>query len=595
MNSSLALLQKIKNIALAESGLHKDIMINFPLFAYPTNSDDFIFLENKPLPTGPEELARLRSKYQFALVSNALPKGDLIWDLDTENLLYNNFKRILNDALLFNLGKMGVDETKELVDAGKLLYDGEHDTDKYTIYKTYRDQFVGKLEKDINNKKMEINTWDENSGKTKESLQEELQKLTNDYDDSMRKWIAVGNKFEIENALRVIKKFNSIDGFIREWQDNKNNMNLGALTDPDTTDLYFETSCTPNDFFQFNSKAWQTFKINKNEIATLITQYVKEFPESVSQQFGTIDVQLDNISFEMCVVNVIRPWFKSELLMSSYWTLSTDSKTVSNGDDNFNCFIPAYPIQLIFIKNVSFDLTQVPANDEVKKQLIDGLPVFFGPLLLKSIPQNRTNDVKSIRPQSLTENQLKIIVSKQNVDNPVSKSNLNKARSFEMLNAHVRKTSINLPPARETIALSRGVAPKPTISPMMSRIMVRAPIHPVQDEVKFKISGQILSTNQIPVGDVEIVLQNQTSNQILSRISDVSGSYIFQNLEKGNYHITASKVGFKKVEKDVNLNSDILSNFVLEPDKIVEDYFLIAVINKRLPKLPNPIQNANYI
>ena len=118
--------------------------------------------------------------------------------------------------------------------------------------------------------------------------------------------------------------------------------------------------------------------------------YGKEEPYQ-EMDMGAELANLD-ISFKICQVNIVRPWFKPSFLASKSWRFAPGSEDgrkgtlLSTGGPRPEGILPAYPTAMLVVKDVVFDFhdTQVASNFKHKYDQVShdgGLGVsvgFFG-------------------------------------------------------------------------------------------------------------------------------------------------------------------------------------------------------------------------
>jgi hypothetical protein len=73
---------------------------------------------------------------------------------------------------------------------------------------------------------------------------------------------------------------------------------------------------------------------------------------------ASFDLSNFEISFDVCQVNIVRPWFKPTFLNSQYWRFDqgnviTKDQVLSDGKSKG--LLPAYPTSIVFIRNVEID------------------------------------------------------------------------------------------------------------------------------------------------------------------------------------------------------------------------------------------------
>lgn len=118
--------------------------------------------------------------------------------------------------------------------------------------------------------------------------------------------------------------------------------------------------------------------------------YAKEEPYQ-EMDMGADIANLD-ISFKICQVNIVRPWFKPSFLASKSWRFAPGSEDgrkgtlLSTGGPKPEGILPAYPTAMLVVKDVVFDFhdTQIASNFKHKYDQVShdgGLGVsvgFFG-------------------------------------------------------------------------------------------------------------------------------------------------------------------------------------------------------------------------
>ena len=84
-----------------------------------------------------------------------------------------------------------------------------------------------------------------------------------------------------------------------------------------------------------------------------------------------------------------------------------------------------------------------------------------------------------------------------------------------------------------------------------------------------------------------MVLQND--------LSDSNGQFAIENIQKGEYHLTAKKDGYSTIEKELSVLADTDAGTInLSSLHPVESFLLLGVVYKKMPTLPNPLPNEVY-
>ena len=587
MNSSLALLQKIKTIAAAGTSISTDYVINFPLFAFPLNEDDFVFLKDIDNSSGEDTKKYYSSEYNFAQIANSIPSNPITWTLDPENLLYDKYKNVLIDASLIDPGELSAEEQSSIDNASSLLYTkGGKKTTTYSEYDKYYDK-DDSIHQKIWDIKIKLNNLGNTDSDEYKHLSDEMDSLQKELDENSLKWISIGHKLEVEKAKNTINSLKLKNDFVTKWRDERNSMTNQVINIPELENSdFFETSCSPNDFFIPDSGSWQRIEIKKEEISKLISQYQKEIPDNITEQFGDIDVDLESIEFKFCMLSIIRNWFDPDLLNSNLWKFRNDSDVLSLGGNEYKGRIPCYPVYIFIIKDVSFKLSEDKTNDNLQTQIESGKPLIFGNLLLK-VPANMNTRLKSITPQTLSNTQLKNIASVR-------------IKSKTQPNVFTKFTAYNVINRKGIKAIAPEIQKKGLIAHKVSNLRLsmagrfnmkfKSPT-----DTNFILSGKITDTSNKIVSSVEITVQRISDGSLQTVLSDDQGNYKIQNLIKGDYHIKYWKENYKSMEIDVNLNSNLNKNISLENEPTKEEYFLVAIISKKMPKLPDPVPGGKYI
>jgi hypothetical protein len=70
---------------------------------------------------------------------------------------------------------------------------------------------------------------------------------------------------------------------------------------------------------------------------------------------------------------------------------------------------------------------------------------------------------------------------------------------------------------------------------------------------------------------------------------------MIENVTKGSYHVTVKKDGYSNNEKEITLSGDLDTGMLnITSENPQESFFLLGVVFKKLPVLPNPIPNEVY-
>ncbi len=645
MNASFSILQKVKNQFLQSSPNTADFQVAFAPFAFTLSNDDFYFLRNNA-STGAEARKYLKEQSEFAFLANAILRHPHLWKIDGDSLLYGAYRDLLDHALTVDPEVLSTDEAARLKTAKAVLYTASGaESAKYKAYKdcAARVAEVDRALIDQNALKATLAESD-TAGLAKWAL--DFQALSQRRQDLKIAWEVKGSKTKIESAKASFDAivFGKAD-FIERWQDARN-LKMAApnlLTDEYGVE-FLSTSCVPNAICDYQAPIWKKLTLAKAEIASLAQAFTLEVPAAVLQEFGDLQPELDAISFEYCLLDILRPWFDERLLTSRLWTLPAGSPAVSSGDATMLGQIPAYPVKLILAKGIEFQFTpQSAVNDGIKSQLKNGTRLFFGPLLLKTIPGNLPDaQIKGLRVQQLSAPELAVI-AKVAVQGPAATPAFDPARRMQTLSWLNRRPQLDMRRAVELASLrprlgaaaigpqpvSRGMpfamaapapqtlvafrptafrpvglfpftpvvaAPVPAPGPAPAPAPVPPPPPPPPaPSPAVQLQGRVVDTNNQAVAVAEVQVMSLTSAATQSVLSLDDGSYRLPLLDRGAYQLKVRKAGFTTQDRPLSLQSDTTLDLLLQAQAVpTETFQLIGVICKRLPRLPDPLPGATY-
>ena len=641
MNASFSILQKLKNQFFQSVPNKSDYHVAFAPFAFTLSNDDFYFLKNN-ITTGSQARKYLKEQSEFSFIANSVLKKPNIWTIDNDNLLFNSYNNILNNALIIDPDVFTQEELSKIDEAKKVLFkpNGD-DSEKYQKYKFYATR-LSDIEKSIIDLNALKNTIDPSDTVNLDKWNIDFAILSNQKKELQIEWQVKGFKSAIESAKSSYDTIIlSKNEFIEKWNDAKNiKLPSSVLTDEYGVE-FLSTTCVPNSICDYQSPIWKKIILSKQEIGQLSQTFTKEVPAEVLNEFGNLEPELESISFEYCIIDIQRPWFDENIINNRLWKYSDANQIVSKGDDSMTGEIPAYPVKIILSKNI--DLTFSPnkaINEDIKNKLKNGTRLFFGPLLLKTIPLNLANEsISSYKVQQLSKNELsvftKVAVQKSGV--VLNANETSKYKMIKMMNKQPQKImrknveeksvkpSINVakmttikyvnPTIIKTAMLNKPVKPQP-VKPLnpatmrtlrMDRMIIKpiaVSIKPVGTTVKptqstskiAKITGKIVDTANQPVAVTEIQLMNVKNASTQSVLSLEDGTYTIENIENGTYEFKIKKTGYLTVEKKIQLTRDINFDFLLELEPVpTESFQVMGVICKKLPLLPNPNPDSSYI
>lgn len=645
MNASFSILQKIKSQFLQGTSNKTDYQVAFAPFAFTLSNDDFYFLKNTA-NTGAEARKYLKEQSEFAILANSILKHPSLWKIDGDNLLYDRYKQLLNSALTIDPDALSADETSRVNKARAVLFNTNgNDSNKYVSYKKYAGKASDIEKKLIDQQALKTGlAASDSAGLEKWNL--DFQNLTNQKKELLIEWQVKGFKSTVEAAKATFDAvFLSKSSFLERWQEAKNIKTASAnlLTDEYGVE-FLSTTCIPNAICDYQAPIWKKITLAKPDIAQLTQSFTQEVAASVLAEFGDLQPELDSITFEYCLIDILRPWFDESLINNRLWKYADASLQLAAGDASLTGQIPAYPVKIILAKNIELVFTPNSAvNETIKTQLKSGSQLFFGPLLLKTIPQNLPdNKISAFRVQQLSTPELAAItqVALQNPAGPLKFDGVRKLQMIELLNrkpqVELRRTVEFKPLLRMPTVIAPPVVPAPAPAPavalaarpqlMAASALLQRPgtigVMPIRNlpQIGFPGSvfspapppapapsppappaictmrGKVFSEANAPLAVAEIQVMNLANLATQSVLSLEDGSYVLPNLARGRYQLKVRKAGRVTQEKTIDLQTDSTQDFLLSPQAVpTESFQVIGVICKKLPRLPNPMPDGAYI
>lgn len=640
MNASFSILQKLKNQFFQSVSNKSDYHVAFAPFAFTLSNDDFYFLKNNII-TGADAKKYLKEQSEFSYIANSILKKPNIWAIDSDNLLYNSYKNILESALIIDPDVLTADEITKINKAKTVLFKADgNDSAKYVKYKSYALK-ASDLEKKIIDQNALKNILDASDIAALEKWTIDFTNLANQKKELQIEWQVKGFKTAVESAKSA---YDSIilakSSFVEKWTDARN-IKLASpnlLTDEYGVE-FLSTTCIPNSICDYQSPIWKKTALTKAEITQLTQTFTQEIPAEVLLEFGNLEPELESIAFEYCIIDIQRPWFDETIINNKLWKYADDSQKVSQGDDTMTGEIPAYPVKIILSKNIELVFTPNAAvNEDIKNKLKNGTRLFFGSLLLKTIPLNLANEnINSYKVQQLTTNELSVLtkVAVQNSPMAAKIDERSKFKMMELINnqpqimmrknvelksvrpmmaSKMSAVRINKPlatadrvTASPVIATPIRTMPPPVFRPQIIRPMTTihmesvpitpqptTPPQPVSTTAT--ITGKIFNNTNQPIPVVEIQIMNNANAATQSVLTLEDGTFSIDNIEKGSYQVKIKKTGFVTQERKQDVVGDTRLDLLLEVEPVpTETFQVMGVICKKLPKLPNPNPDSSYI
>jgi len=224
---------------------------------------------------------------------------------------------------------------------------------------------------------------------------------------AMNDWIANGYKEDYEKIAAYINQVMARDMSMlkMEYEEDLKNATMTGISSG--SDFQY-TALAPPDFA--TSAGWSRFSFNSGDFHQYSNSSFSKSGWSASASGGFFGLgahggasssqsqsqfssgfELDSftLTFSICQIPIIRPWFKDAFLMSKAWRFdqsNPDSKNlmISDGGKPPKGFLPAYPTAVVFIKDLSLGIHKDSAAGQYITQQSSssqggGVSVGFGP------------------------------------------------------------------------------------------------------------------------------------------------------------------------------------------------------------------------
>ena len=209
---------------------------------------------------------------------------------------------------------------------------------------------------------------------------------------AMNAWVTKGYKNEYDQISAFIDNVMQKDMSLlkRQYQETLERSMMTGLVSG--TEFPF-TTLSPANFA--NSSGWTSFTFNQRSYKDHIKSDVNNNSLKIDQTstswfhkqhynyakdklFQDLDMDFDmnklEISFKICQVNIVRPWFKPSFLVSRYWRFDPGTQqgmegmVLSSGGYRPEGILPAYPSSMLLVKDVVLDFHDTAIATAIKHQ-----------------------------------------------------------------------------------------------------------------------------------------------------------------------------------------------------------------------------------
>jgi hypothetical protein len=193
---------------------------------------------------------------------------------------------------------------------------------------------------------------------------------------AMEDWINSGFKEDYEKIAAYIEQVQARDLSLLKAQ-YKDDLAKAKLTGLSSGSDFYYTSVVPGDFARVGG--WSGFSFGSTDFSSRSNSQLSSSRSSVSggggflfvaaagshsegsshQEFhGSFSSDVFSLSFEICQVPIVRPWFKPSFIVSKTWRFDPSipdlkGDMVSDGGSPSKGLMPAFPTTAVFIRNLS--------------------------------------------------------------------------------------------------------------------------------------------------------------------------------------------------------------------------------------------------
>ncbi|MCO5238307.1 MAG: hypothetical protein M9904_14015 [Chitinophagaceae bacterium] len=358
---AIALITKLKLIfeTDAEGNKLPDKFLSFQNGSFPVSKENFYFIEPDKYQLGPIDAAL--KMVDFSRSFNFITAvDDFISPAPDE--LEDVYYQTLKTAIAANSTR--TQEEEQRYNAAKdFLYELIQTPDGQSVtclanYDSYENQYKEALSEYKSRALASLNARGDDGSEIKTAFQLDEPNLKKAIAAALLNWETLGKRAEVEKYLG---DFLSLSGsspgkMIADLKLEYELFTKAGSVDHLANELhYIPTYFTPVNFFEDNI-SWQQMKLEKAEVTALVEQAPRRLKDLFD--ISTQDIDINKISFEYTVVEIIREWLHyKDFLLQHFWKLPDGAVSLSDGKTEGR--LPAFPDKMIFIRNLKIE-TPVP-------------------------------------------------------------------------------------------------------------------------------------------------------------------------------------------------------------------------------------------
>ena len=572
MKFYIACIQKLNEIVNETTMSSDDSFVMCPsLRVYEAN--DFEFLSGESL-----NVQQFLRSEDISMQFNSLSRIQNLWDIDPNANLFERFEKMV--AKIKSRTKDS-DLTDLSGDMAILYEPSGKPTSRLKAYTTHLEKYD-----ELTNTYLEIidQINDSLTDDAKSALKLKSDALLRQIELHVSLWISAGFKNVIEKALGNVNKLSEYDRFISYWDEAKGEMENSKRTGIQSLMSYAQMQIIPYNFYK-EEYSWNSLEIDANDLDPLFERAKKPLSGVYDNilEFDYKEDFISKITLNYTIVNIKRPWLKSDLLSSDFIKGIADREKY------------IYVRKVVLIKDLRVILKENITSEE--RNILQGNSfIKFGPIFMKNQAFiNATTKETFIKPitskflysdkiiKSIDKKLLQEIKTTVNVpqaDVPIAKP------ASPVFNMSARAKLLKYKLAQAKVGQPVEAKPKPQVAtPAMAVLPIQYMVFPIailsdkaQSNIHFIIKDQY--NEQVGIYKAEISIKDLNSSFFKEVETNEEGE-ITMGLPKGTYEIKIRKNNYKEMvfTQAITENANVNIAKKLEPKAVTyNSFFLIGVV-----------------
>lgn len=606
-SASLALMAKIKKL-LESSRSGENTFLALSPIARPLSASELELLPR--VREGPRNNEEFVIASEFAETANLIPDVASVWSSDGRTV-WDVYETVLTQARVA-AGERTAEEKEALEQARGLLY--SEDLEETEAYRTYLRLQIAHLEAEENLNNAVIALANSDDPGVRSRLEADLPRLRAKTEHTLTAWRIKGRKEDVENAISEIARLSArgprrlFDEALAAFEGARRHTAGIALR-------YYETAYLPVQLFTSEAGGWSRITLDRSEIRSLSEASRSDDPDLQAFAAEDDDLEIRRITAEVAVAEIVRPWFRFDLLTGPFWDLPAGLSALSDGSSSPTGALTAFPTALVFVRNFVAELDPKARSNRAAVMAIQaGKPRLLGNILIEQVPSTTApGKVATLKAAKLNERQTLQLrgmlrtrsagadgTSRPGAGTPA-------ATSFRLADASAAGPHIAGAVKASALATTLTAAARPTVrgplasihARLLDAVDVNFPV--VVAPTKSGFRGRLLEaiSGGKPIGGGRVTFVQDGGRARQSVTTDDAGNYRVR-VPAGRYLVTSSAEGYQDFSSeparfvvpagafgtgDIRLTPEPEAGRETEENPGVQ---LIAFLCRRLPRAPDP-------